>query len=881
MTQITPTAVDDSKARYTWYLEQSNRSHLSIDIESVWKDYSGTGVSVGVVDTQIDFNHSELNHAYDTTRDYNFAIQSADLKETEIPFTDGHGTMVAGVIASKTNNGTGTVGIADGVSLVGYGVDYTADDAANQVLSGLRASAELDVVNNSWSFTSNFADNFNTSGYAAMGETMHFVAETGREGLGTSMVFAAGNSGRLGSSNYHNFQNSPYAIAVGAIDPDGNPSSFTSVGANVLVSGAGRNVETTTIGGGYTATQGTSFSAPMVSGVIALMLEANPELGYRDVQQILALSARRDGLSDTVSNGDGWIYNNADNQNGGGLHFSDSFGYGMVNAHDAVRLAETWTDQSTVANRATVTVTDDTFYAIDGASTDPITISFEVTENIRIEHAELSMDLRWLYAGDMDVYLISPEGTSVRLVYDFDSFSRASVRDFSLTSVATMGEDSAGIWTIELVNRNPDLAGRTGSLRDFTFSLHGDAVGDNDDTYVYTDELSDIIETTGETSRQLLSDKDGGIDAVNAAPVTSNSIINLGGGTSIIDGVNLKIDETIENIFAGDGNDTLRGSSKDNLITGGRGDDTVYFGEGNDTLIGGEGNDSLVIDATLSNVNGYLDAEGDLFLGYVGATASAVFEFESYIFEDVTLTHGDLTIALEENDRPDPDPLPDPDPIPDPDPQPDPDPAPDPEPEPEPTPDDAMWGGDGNDRLRGRGENDVIYGRAGDDYINGGSGNDHLDGGGDSDDLRGGAGNDTIDGGAGSDAITGGRGDDSVMGGDGDDVVRGREGNDHIQGGRGFDILTGDEGADVFLFDLARIDAVDVVTDFDMREGDVLKVQGLETADSSSISLIREDDVAFLEISNGNTIIRVAELRGLHDNDISLFEANTDSYLFA
>jgi subtilisin family serine protease len=101
-------------------------------------------------------------------------------------------------------------------------------------------------------------------------------------------------------------------------------------------------------GGDSSISQGTSFAAPIVSGVIALILEANPTLGYRDIQTILAMSA----VKFDDPNGTDWVYNNAKNWNGGGMHASHDYGFGKVDARAAVRLAENWFDNSTAANQA-------------------------------------------------------------------------------------------------------------------------------------------------------------------------------------------------------------------------------------------------------------------------------------------------------------------------------------------------------------------------------------------------------------------------------------------------------------------------------------------------------------------------------------------------
>ncbi|WP_417742496.1 S8 family serine peptidase [Salipiger sp.] len=881
----------DERVGEAWYLEGSDRSDLNVGVASVWEDYTGTGVTVGVIDSQIDYTHEDLG-AYDTSLDYNFALETGALSLRSRDISDRHGTTVAGVIAAEGGNGTGSVGIAPGVTLVGFGVDYSSSEVVDDVLQALRASAALDVVNNSWSFASNFSDRFwlGEAG-AEMEAALRHVVETGRDGLGTNIVFSAGNGGTYGASNYHNFQNAPYTIAVGGVTAEGDAWDQTSLGANVLISGPAEKV-LTTAPNGYSYVSGTSFAAPAVSAAIALMLEANPDLGYRDVQKILSLSARRDGLTDDLAVGNGWITNGADDFNGGGQHFSDAAGFGYLNVHDAVRLAETWTTQKTLAGLDTVEVTGTSDAVLTAGSADHISYEIEVTDAIEVEHVELALDLKWRFTGDLDVYLTSPEGTTVQLVYSVeDRDFIGTLRNFAFSSVASMGEMGKGTWTVDIHNRDPgtldtDGSPMTGSLRDVTLTLHGETEGLANDVYVYNDAFGVLYDGADLSGRQVLRDRDGGIDAVNAAAVTSDSLIDLSGArTSEIAGVALSIDApgSIENAYGGDGDDTLVGTGGDNLLSGGRGDDTLHHSSSNDTIDGGAGTDTLHVAALSTEIEGaFVDPYTFLMRQGDETGLSHVENVEFFAFEDVTYSVSQLIVLYGEAEAPVPE-APGDDVAETPA---EPEPAPEPEVPIEDTPDPGTdyahshTGTAGNDTMRGYSVADdmaglagadTIFGRGGDDRIDGGGGDDKLVAGGGDDLVFGGGGVDVVNGGYGNDRAFGGAdddrligsvGDDSLYGEAGNDVLRGDDGNDVLVGGAGRDVMLGGGGADIFVFDLADASAMDVIRDFNAEEGDRIVVEGVQGAGSVALSVIEKNGTVFLQAGTGDEVYRIAKILG-------------------
>src|SRR6185437_14570373 len=95
----------------------------------------------------------------------------------------------------------------------------------------------------------------------------------------------------------------------------------------------------------YALANGTSYAAPTIAAISAMMLGVNASLGWRDVQEILADSAYVPAPSAA-----GFSTNGATDWNGGGRHFSNDLGFGAVDANVAVNLARAWTEKSTSAN---------------------------------------------------------------------------------------------------------------------------------------------------------------------------------------------------------------------------------------------------------------------------------------------------------------------------------------------------------------------------------------------------------------------------------------------------------------------------------------------------------------------------------------------------
>ncbi len=559
---------------------------------AAWTQYTGRNIRVAVVDDGFDYQHRDLSLNYNQNIDRDFRDNDMDaLYRTQTG--DAHGTAVMSVIGAD-NNGTGMVGVAPDATLVGIRVGF-GSSGVTTFGAALAYGSNYDVINNSWGYTSAFIDNFQMSYMASLRDAMVNGMNNGRGGLGSIFVFSAGNSRSSGdATTYHGTTNFIGTITVGAVDSNGRVGVFSTPGESVLVSAAGVGViaADNTIGGynsgEYGTISGTSFSAPVVSGVVALMLEANSRLGFRDVQEILALSSRQ-----TDSSNSSWRFNGADNWNGGGMHFSRDYGFGVVDAHAAVRLAEGWNTSRTAANMQMASGTaNPNLFAPDNNSTG-VSSSINLTgTNLQLD--KVMVDVRLASStgqmGDVRLNLISPDGTVSTLIDRVNNGSfMSSSFSFNLSSNAFWGEDSNGTWRLQLVDTATNV-GRT-TLQSWTLRAYGDAIG-NDDTYYYTNEF-----TTATGARRTLIDTDGGLNSINTAAVDGTVVLAMAAGStgSNIAGRSLTIGAStnIHNAVTGSGNDYIYGNGLNNAIRGGAGDDLMQGRGGNDTLVGGAGGDTL------------------------------------------------------------------------------------------------------------------------------------------------------------------------------------------------------------------------------------------------------------------------------------------------
>jgi len=358
----------DSLFAMQWPLEHRNADGSSagpdINARAAWPYSTGVGAIIAVADTGIEMAHPELADRVVGGPHFNFATQTTAAGPVNTGGGAAHGTEVAGLAAGSANNAR-MLGVAPGATLASFVIfDTNMNLVADEQLMDVYQyqSNIVSVQNHSWGHV----------GYGQNGLTpledigISNAVNQGRSGRGVVLVRSAGNDRSYGANAADDaYPSDPRAICVAAVRLDGRAASYSEPGPCVLVGAPSGDLDqsfpglfTTDLLGSAGANPlsycpptnpncpsrdladyvfnayaftGTSAAAPHIAGIVALMLAANPELTYRDVQQILILASRHFDFTDPdlVTNGAGFLV-------------SHNVGFGVPDAGIAVQLAQNW-----------------------------------------------------------------------------------------------------------------------------------------------------------------------------------------------------------------------------------------------------------------------------------------------------------------------------------------------------------------------------------------------------------------------------------------------------------------------------------------------------------------------------------------------------------
>jgi len=491
---ISVEVLGDPLSKYLWQVENTGANDIHKDtqvanedinvVPALKKGFTGKGINLVVIDSGLEHTHPDLknNYSKNISRDYTNSALSAtnflgDPKYDPNGNGTAHGTACAGLAAAEAWNGIGTRGVAPQVTLGGYNFLHgSAAGYDNGEFHMYTNNDDIHIMSQSYGLSDYDVATFNSQTYSLMQKK----ALEARGGKGAIIVTAAGNGKSMReTSSLDPDKTNPYAIVVGALNPNGSSTTYSTPGSAVFISapagedglistdllgctlgfagtreggtsvpfdnGGNGNTENPTCD--YTAKMnGTSAATPIVAGGIALLLEANPNLTQRDVKYILAKTATKtDPNVAAVSNRPGrtmsYIYDASVSVvipadptgytafpswqvNKAGFNFHNFFGFGRLNVDAAIKMATT-NYVSPFLNKAQTKIEQTqaanfTPVAVPDGSLNGASVTFAVPQDLVIEHVSLALSTGnqgvAFKVGELGIELRSPQQTNSNLI---------------------------------------------------------------------------------------------------------------------------------------------------------------------------------------------------------------------------------------------------------------------------------------------------------------------------------------------------------------------------------------------------------------------------------------------------------------------------------
>jgi len=530
--------VNDPEFNAQWHLQNTGQTSGVVgedaNVTAAWNTVNGSGVTISIVDDGFAHSNADLSPGYLSNLSWDWCGGDSDPNPSS---SDGHGTSAAGVAGARGDDNNDVSGAAYMANLSGQRLIACWSPDATEASALSFENQSNDIYSNSWG-PSDDAQTLEAPGPLMTAAFENDIA-LGRGGLGNIITWAAGNGlGNGDDSNYDGYANHRATIAVTAITHRGEQAYYAEPGSNILVAahsnGDGESITTSDIpgSGGYNSSGdvthtfgGTSSATPLVSGVIALILQANPNLTWRDVQHVLVNSGR---INDPTDND--WVVN------GAGHNISHKYGFGAIDAHAAITLARNWTNVGQEMDLSSAITTVGTSIPDSGGTA--VTDTIQVTSDISVETAEVALNISHNSRGDLEILLTSPAGT-VSTLAELHADTGNDYSAWSFSTVHNWDEDSVGNWTLSVRDRR---SGTTGTFDDWQLILYGVDVDRDSDGDGLTDANETTIHGTDPTSAD--TDSDGLSDGDEVLNLSTDPNNPDSDGDGLGDGVEVFVNGT-------------------------------------------------------------------------------------------------------------------------------------------------------------------------------------------------------------------------------------------------------------------------------------------------------------------------------------------------
>lgn len=287
--------------------------HVKMQSNWAWDYEMGkASVKVAILDSGIDKNHPDIGEGSDGYSNIDATLGWDYVNNTVyVTPTYNHGTFIAGLIGAKTNNAFGVAGVSggnnqQGVTLIPYTISLDSIIFTSIIDDAIIAATEVGakVINMSFSIPES----------SAITDAIEYA-----DSMGVCLVSSSGNAS---ASSIFYPANIPCVLAVGATDQNYYRPSFSNYGDGLDIVAPGVDILGTNLNNRYGISTGTSASAALVSGTIALMLAINPNLEPSEIRNIIKVTGMK--INHYTYDSNSW---------------NNEVGYGAIDANACVKRA--------------------------------------------------------------------------------------------------------------------------------------------------------------------------------------------------------------------------------------------------------------------------------------------------------------------------------------------------------------------------------------------------------------------------------------------------------------------------------------------------------------------------------------------------------------
>lgn len=452
-----------------------NRTLSGVDLsltQYALEKYSGKNIKVHIIDFGINYKHPDLIDNFNQEDSKGCDGYNQAPAPDRIGLKTNHGTAVAGIIGASKNS-IGLSGIAPDSKLSYYNIGSSCVN----LVEALEVS-KVDIVNMSFGQETCFEhiktteNDYNAIYNNSDQADVLYLSAAGNEKIEKTSVTSEAQCPGYGDTNRYNINAHPYTFSVGAVNEKGEVADYSNPGSSLFIMGIGSSKDikspgicSTSFNDTYDCKlKETSAATPMISGISALIKEANPKLNNIDTAFILAKTATpieeeittKSYQEKNLSIEEKKYINYSINSQG--LKHSYNSGFGLVNGDKAVKLAESYENFSGPLEKyeSNIFSSDDNISVKKEISAKTCeSISVSLTKDFKVFNTIWSFEIQGAVK-DLVIFQKAADQTNSQLIRD-SLISNKSYEFFhKFKSFSALGTNAKGDWQVEICNNGSE-----------------------------------------------------------------------------------------------------------------------------------------------------------------------------------------------------------------------------------------------------------------------------------------------------------------------------------------------------------------------------------------------------------------------------------------